>query len=58
MDEPTVEVKVETLKMLVQFCQQPEIVAATDGAFDPDAYVQEAKRLIEGYYTEQEAVIF
>lgn len=33
---------------LVAFCEQPEIVAATDGAFDPDATIQAAKRFLSG----------
>ena len=33
---------------LVAFCEQPDIVAATDGAFDPDATIQAAKRFLSG----------
>lgn len=33
---------------LVAFCERPEIVAATDGAFDPDAVIQRAKRFLSG----------
>ena len=33
---------------LVAFCERPEIVAATDGAFDPDAVIQQAKRFLSG----------
>ncbi|HIO30781.1 hypothetical protein [Marinobacter salarius] len=33
---------------LVEFCEQPEIVAATDGAFDPDAIIQRGKRFLSG----------
>lgn len=33
---------------LVAFCEKPEIVAATDGAFDPDAVIQRAKGFLSG----------
>jgi len=33
---------------LIDFCEQPEIVAATDGAFDPDAVIQSGKRFLSG----------
>lgn len=35
------------LRGLVEFCKLPEIVAATDGAFDPDAYVQSAGKALQ-----------
>jgi hypothetical protein len=33
---------------LVEFCERPEIIAATDGAFDPDAIIQRAKGFLSG----------
>lgn len=33
---------------LIDFCEQPEIVTATDGAFDPDAIIQRGKRFLSG----------
>ncbi|MCK2149466.1 hypothetical protein MYE70_10350 [Marinobacter alexandrii] len=33
---------------LVGFCERPEIVAATDGAFDPDSIIQRAKGFLSG----------
>lgn len=45
-DRDKVLVDRAVLQGLVDFCEQPEIVAATDGAFDPDAYVESAKRAV------------
>lgn len=33
---------------LIEFCEQPEIVEATDGAFDPDAFIQRGKGFLSG----------
>lgn len=33
---------------LIEFCEQPEIVEATDGAFDPDALIQRGKGFLSG----------
>ena len=33
---------------LIDFCEQPDVQAVIDGAFDPDAVIQRGKRFLSG----------